>query len=214
MEATDIKFNTLIRCAGAVLLVELAARFTLFRGPWPMLVSLGALRILEIILLVGILVEQGIGLAPLGFTTQGLRRGLLGGLIWSLGFGALVMVGCLLLVMLGVNPSNLFRVQLPKREIDLILYVIVGSAIAPVAEEFFFRGILYGFLRRWGVLTAVSVSTLIFVAIHPTGRNVPFTQAIGGVLFALSYEVEKTLVTPIMIHVLGNLAIFTLGIVG
>jgi len=59
----------------------------------------------------------------------------------------------------------------------------------------------------------VSLSTLIFVLIHPAGRHIPITQAIGGVLFALSYEIEKSLVPPMVIHMLGNLAIFGIGMV-
>jgi membrane protease YdiL (CAAX protease family) len=34
---------------------------------------------------------------------------------------------------------------------------------------------------------------------------------IGGILFAVSYEVEKNLLVPITIHSLGNLAIFTIA---
>jgi hypothetical protein len=34
------------------------------------------------------------------------------------------------------------------------------------------------------------------------------TQIIGGVLFAVAYELEGSLFVPITIHALGNLAIF------
>ena len=36
---------------------------------------------------------------------------------------------------------------------------------------------------------------------------------IGGILFAVAYEMEKNLLVPITIHVLGNLAIFTLALI-
>jgi hypothetical protein len=36
---------------------------------------------------------------------------------------------------------------------------------------------------------------------------------IGGILFAVAYELEKNLLVPIIIHVLGNLAIFVLALI-
>jgi membrane protease YdiL (CAAX protease family) len=213
MEAIDIKINTLIQSVVVVLLVELAAQFTLYRGPWPTLVSLGIVRIVEIILLIAILLKHGIGPASLGFASADFRHGLTRGLLWSLSLGVIVLAGFAVLFLFGMDPLTLFRVRLPERRTDLILFLTVGSVIGPVAEEIFFRAILYGFLRRWGVVTAVSLSTLIFVLIHPTGGHIPITQAVGGVIFALSYEIEKSLVPPIVIHILGNLAIFGIGMI-
>ena len=77
----------------------------------------------------------------------------------------------------------------------------------------FFRGVVYGFFRRWGVLTALLISTGIFVLVHLLARPVQgfaIVQAIGGVVFAASYELEKNLMVPITIHCLGNMAIFLL----
>ncbi len=213
MEATGIKLHTLMLSTAAVLLVELTAKVTWFEETSSYLVSLAIVRLVEIILLSVILFKQGPGPAALGLDRPAIGRGLLRGLLWSLGFGGLVLAGWLVFFLLGINPFNLLHVQLPERQRDLILFCIVGGTISPVAEEIFFRGILYGFLRRWGIVTALSVSTLIFVLIHPLGRTVPLTQAVGGVLFALSYEIEKSLMTPIVIHALGNLAIFVIGII-
>ena len=38
-------------------------------------------------------------------------------------------------------------------------------------------------------------------------------QMIGGILFAVAYEMEKNLLAPITIHILGNLAIFILTLI-
>ena len=52
----------------------------------------------------------------------------------------------------------------------------------------------------------------------PAGRLVrlaqglAFVQAIGGVVFAVGYELEKNLVVPVTIHCLGNVVIFLLPI--
>ncbi|MEJ2731154.1 MAG: CPBP family glutamic-type intramembrane protease, partial [Deltaproteobacteria bacterium] len=57
-----------------------------------------------------------------------------------------------------------------------------------------------------------SLSTLLFILphSHSSGLALPITQLIGGILFAISYEIEKNLLVPITIHSLGNLAIFIL----
>jgi hypothetical protein len=41
---------------------------------------------------------------------------------------------------------------------------------------------------------------------------IPITQLVGGIVFALAYEKEKNLMAPITIHCLGNLAIFSIGL--
>ena len=87
---------------------------------------------------------------------------------------------------------------------------MVGSLIAPIAEEIYFRGLVYGYLRRWGPIVAILGSTLLFVVIHPNLQNLPFPQIVGGLLFATAYEVEKNLMVPIVIHISGNLALFSL----
>jgi hypothetical protein len=92
-----------------------------------------------------------------------------------------------------------------------VLFFVVGGLIAPVAEEIFFRGIVYGFLRRWGFAVALIGSTLLFAWVHP-GAGVPITQIIGGLVFAAAYEIEGNLAVPITIHVLGNTAIFGLSL--
>ena len=59
-------------------------------------------------------------------------------------------------------------------------FFVVGAIVAPVAEEVFFRGVLYGFFRRWGAFIAVVISTVLFVIAHPIGSGVPWQQIAGG----------------------------------
>ena len=96
---------------------------------------------------------------------------------------------------------------------EIAFFFLIGGMVGPIAEEVFFRGILYGFFRRWGVLVGLGLSTLIFVLIHLISHLfLPVTQVIGGIVFALAYEVEDSLLAPITIHALGNMAIFTLSL--
>ena len=48
---------------------------------------------------------------------------------------------------------------------------------------------------------------LVFVLAHPIFPGIPLAQVVGGIVFAVGYEIEGSLMVPITIHVLGNLAI-------
>jgi membrane protease YdiL (CAAX protease family) len=125
---------------------------------------------------------------------SGIKRGLL----WSAGFGALALLGFVGSTLLGVNPLGLVSVSLPGSPVGILTYFLVGAALAPVAEEIYFRGFLFGWLRSWGPVAAVIGSTLVFVAVHLNLQPIPFTQLIGGLVFAISYEIEKNLMVPIL----------------
>ena len=60
--------------------------------------------------------------------------------------------------------------------------------------------------------SALVLSTLIFVLLHPTISGFPLPQVVGGLVFAVAYEVEGNLLVPITIHALGNMAIFALAL--
>jgi hypothetical protein len=140
-----------------------------------------------------------------------LAAGFKKGLIWSAAFGLAASIGWVALWMAGVDGLAWIRFPLPQRPLDRAYFFVIGGAVAPVAEEFFFRGLLYGFLSRWGKWTAVVLSTLIFALVHPIA-GLPVTQAVGGVVFALAYASARSLLAPIIIHVLGNLALFSLSL--
>lgn len=85
------------------------------------------------------------------------------------------------------------------------MLLLVGLAV-PFAEEVFFRGVLFRWLRdRWGVRAALLVSTLIFGLVHGDPPTIAAGWALGIVL-ALSYEYSHSLWTPILIHALNNSA--------
>jgi membrane protease YdiL (CAAX protease family) len=135
------------------------------------------------------------------------------GLIWSALFGLCALLVSVVLYAAHISPLSLIKTPLPKGTPALLWFFVVGGLVAPVAEEVFFRGVVYGFLRRWGVPVAVVGTTVIFVAAHSIGSTVPITQIVGGIVFAVAYEMGGSLMVPIIIHVLGNMAIFGLSLV-
>jgi CAAX protease family protein len=212
VEAKQIKVKTLALSFAGVAFVEAGLFFS--KGISDPLLRLGAARFIEIGLIAWTvhLVEGGV--ASLGLFRTRWIAGLKKGLLWSAGFGALSGIVFAVLFMAGTNPLPMIRAGLPKNSANLLLFFLVGGFVAPVAEEFFFRGILYGFLKRWGIWVAIVLSTCAFALTHGLGHGFPVIQVVGGILFAVAYEVEKNLFVPITIHCLGNMAIFALSCVG
>jgi membrane protease YdiL (CAAX protease family) len=211
MEANKIKISTVIISLLVIAAVEIIVRVVIDQGLVAPLIGLGWARFIEIIFLLILVKFNENDFSVIGLTATDVRSALKRGLIWAVVFGAAAGVVLFILHLSGINAKTLFQIQLPAYSRDVAAFFSIGAFVAPLAEEIFFRGILYGFFRRWGISTAVILSTLLFVLSHTSGHTLPITQIIGGILFAVSYEVEKNLLVPIIIHSLGNLAIFTLA---
>jgi membrane protease YdiL (CAAX protease family) len=88
--------------------------------------------------------------------------------------------------------------------ITLGLMAAVACLGAPLAEEFVFRGYIYGAVKRFaGVPVAVLFSALFFAAVH-TNMAVLLPLFVLGVILAVSYEVTGSLWVPISIHFCFN----------
>jgi len=109
------------------------------------------------------------------------------------------------------------RISEPARElsdkatspIGIIAIILTVGLLAPIAEELFFRGLLYGSLRKRGdsartqkliVWISVIVSSAIFSAIHFQLLLFPALFVVG-MIFALIYERSQRLAPAIWAHV-------------
>jgi membrane protease YdiL (CAAX protease family) len=210
MASEPLKLTTVVSVLALVTATELVGWVAIRRLAGSPLCWLGALRTVQIASLVWIVAKQEKGLTVIGWQLSGWLRGLWKGAVWSAGFG--LIAGCAMLVLYwtGRNPLAMVQSPLPAGKMELAAYLLVGGCIAPVAEELCFRGVLYTYLRRWGIVPALLGSTILFVALHST-RALPVTQIVGGIVFAISYEFSRNLMVPITIHALGNLTIFMLS---
>ena len=214
METDRFRISTLALCLVAVIAVEAYARLGIkWKASNPMVV-LGAMRLLQAGLMVMIVWIREKNLASVGLSWKGLVTGLRKGCIWSAGFGLLVLLGGIFLHTMGINPLPLIHAPLPSNLGHVLLFFIVGGIIGPFTEEILFRGVLYGFFRQWGAISAILLSTLAFALAHPVFPAIPITHIVGGLLFAMAYEVEKNLMVPITLHSLGNMAIFGISLMG
>ena len=92
--------------------------------------------------------------------------------------------------------------------LDLVLAAVLVIVIAPIAEEFFFRGFFYAGLRsRFSMLPAAAIDGLVFGAIHYTGPKtlslLPVLMVFGFVL-CIVYEWTGSLFVTIALHSLNN----------
>ncbi len=94
--------------------------------------------------------------------------------------------------------------RLDTQGIGLILTLIATAVIAPIAEELFFRGFVYGGLRgRIGTLGAMLVSTVFFTALHFTlDQFIPIFAL--GLILAWLYERTGSLYPGMLLHSSNN----------
>lgn len=82
--------------------------------------------------------------------------------------------------------------------------LLFAGVLVPIAEEIFFRGVVYRWLRdKWGVGVGVVVSGIVFGAAHLEPATAIPAMVLGGVL-ALVFERSKSLWPSILIHILNN----------
>lgn len=211
MATNTIKLNTVILTLVVVTTTELLGGLIIGRLAGSPLFWLAMLRLAQTGAIVWIVAKQENGLSIIGWSLSTWPEGFKKGTVWSMGFG--LMAGCAMLVIysLGHNPLLLVRSPLPAANPELTMFFLTGGFIAPVAEELCFRGIIYTYFRRWGIPLALTASTAIFVVLHGP-HGLPVTQIVGGIVFAIAYEISRNLMVPITIHALGNLAIFSLSL--
>lgn len=78
--------------------------------------------------------------------------------------------------------------------------------IAPLSEEFVFRGLIFGGLRRQlGPRAAILASSLLFAALHTPQAALPVF--LMGACAALAYQRSDSLLAAIVVHVVYNAAL-------
>lgn len=95
----------------------------------------------------------------------------------------------------------------------LVVFAVFAVFVAPITEEFMFRGLIYRSIRdRHGVALGAIVSALLFGAIHFVVSDawtdtlaLQVTMVVTGLGLALVYERRKTLLAPIAGHAAFNL---------
>jgi membrane protease YdiL (CAAX protease family) len=154
--------------------------------------------------------------APWQFGLRPTRLGPAIGLI-ALGYVFFISFSAAWVSVLGIHSKD----ELPKElgvdtsHVALAATAVLVCVIAPVAEEFIFRGYIFPALRNWkGLWPAVVLDGLIFGGIHagsaPVGYLVPL--ALFGSVLCLVYVKTGSLYPCMVLHALNNSIAFGAGV--
>lgn len=91
--------------------------------------------------------------------------------------------------------------------VALLAVALLVAVVAPIAEEFFFRGFFFGALRNWrGFWPAAILTGLVFGGIHAASADVEFLLPLAFFGFALCWLREQTgsLYPCIVLHCANN----------
>ena len=113
----------------------------------------------------------------------------------------------------GTVPTHPVIKEIQSDPVILILLLGLASIWAPVVEETFFRGALFGYLRRrWSWPIASLATGILFAVIHPQGWiAVPALATIGFILGAIR-EWRGSIIAPMTAHALNNSTVLLLAI--
>jgi len=177
-----------------------------------------AIAVLDIVLVVTVLAvvaRKGAGLAELGFRLPRWT--------WARTLGYIVLayfaaIGLVNIYGIAIDVFGLDQLepaqQLPDDFYDHdVVVALTGIAIvfmAPVAEEVFFRGFIFGGLRRYLNLPIAGLcSGVLFAFAHgDPGLIAPFAGV--GLVLAFIYEKSGSLWAPIGVHFIFNTLSFSL----
>ena len=80
---------------------------------------------------------------------------------------------------------------------------LLAVVAAPLCEEFIFRGLVFGGLRRsLGLLPSMLMSAALFAIIHPPASMLPVF--VLGLCTAYVYDRTRSLLAPVLVHALYN----------
>lgn len=153
----------------------------------------------------GVLTAADLGLQP-GRLTQHVGVGLL------VGVGVLVVSALIqaALQAVGVRQTQLLDLQCIRGfPIEGFLAVVLGGGVlAPLAEELYFRGFVFGsYLRTRGPVVAYLVTSLLFATLH---LNLPALLPILtlSLIFCWVYQRTGSIVPSVVGHALNNTTAF------
>ena len=158
--------------------------------------------------------RRGGGLRNLGFRKFRIDRAV-GIMILATG---LLLIGAMGLFILIENIAPNVNLQQEQQivfkessnNIELILSFISLVIVAPVVEEVIFRGFLFpSFSRRFGIMAAAVITSLLFGIVHMQ-INVAIVTFVMGLLLCWLYYKTRSLWPAILFHSIKNYIAFTL----
>lgn len=104
----------------------------------------------------------------------------------------------------GVSPTQPTLTTQDSLSFSAFLFLLFSSAVVPALfEEFCFRGVIYGLLKKFGDIPAIIISSLLFSLIHGNFVQIPYTF-IFGLALAFTRYASNSLIPCIIVHLVNN----------
>jgi ABC-2 type transport system permease protein len=127
-------------------------------------------------------------------------------LLWGAAGGVIAAIAGLAYINIAASMDLLPHANPPADRSAAIGLAALAIAAAPLFEEFIFRGLIFGGLRRsLGLGAATLASAAIFAIVHPPMSVIPVF--VMGVCAAVVYERTKMLAAPMLVHAIYNAAV-------
>lgn len=144
----------------------------------------------------------------------GLRRFKLSGLGLALAaYGSYLFFGVIYSIFVQPEQQDITRdLGVDESTLATIAGGFLIVLVAPISEEIFFRGFMFGGLRtRLSLWPAAAISATVFASLHLSGGNITIVPPllVLGLLFAWLYEYTGSLGPPIALHMVNNAVAFT-----
>jgi len=135
--------------------------------------------------------------------SDGLRYGLLGGFLL---FILIIGLSLIITILQPEVTPQLFEEMLRKSTnfSSFVILLILGSVLAPLSEELYYRGMIYPVFRSYlGPLGGALIAGLLFGLVHwDLWRTIPL--AAGGAILCYIYEKSGSILVSALAHGIWN----------
>jgi membrane protease YdiL (CAAX protease family) len=114
------------------------------------------------------------------------------------------------------KPSHPTTVEIAGKQsgAEIVATYVLAAVLAPLIEEFTFRGLLFPALRAWMPwVAAAALGGLVFAAIHPQGPLLWASLGLLGFAGAVAAQYTGSLIPALVMHAANNAAVLTLALV-
>lgn len=122
-----------------------------------------------------------------------------------LGIGVVILNSILIGVLTNIFPSYKEVSNLLAESQNSVYKLLIVVILAPIFEEIFYRGVIFGFLRKnFNLVIAIIVQALVFSIMHGNIVQGIYTFIMGSIA-ALIYIHYESLYGSILFHIIYNL---------
>ncbi|CAI2549942.1 hypothetical protein AKUA2001_00450 [Apilactobacillus kunkeei] len=126
----------------------------------------------------------------------------------------MIVVVVLLMLMSGTPNGTIYQKLVHMTSFTDVrlqyFFIIISVILAPIVEEFYFRGLIFTYVKKaTNLTTALIISSLFFGLAHSLFNPFIFvTHAIVAIFIGLARNKSNGIIAPIIMHMIWNSLIF------